>query len=391
MISTIPTLSHMLSSDTLSRVRERAPWLHKQLPEIEREGRVSPAVIDALRDDGCLRLAVPARYGGSDLSLPQALAVVEELARVDGTLGWLVGQVALSQVVFGYLPVATTAEIYADGPDVYAAGAAASKGRAVWDRDAWRVSGRWPLVSGAPHAAWIYLQCHVVEDASAGPVVEGVPRLHAVVFPAGEVRIIETWHGLGLRGSESHDVHVSGARCPADRSCDLAGEPVVASAVGRVAAPAQAGLVAAAVATGTAGAAIEAILALATQKRPAFSTRRLSASPLFQDAIGEAYVELNAARSLLYSQVTAADAGTTAHDPQEMAALRAVAPKVAELAWRVVDTAFALGGSSSVAEGSPLARRLRDARSVGQHVTLGRGFYGRVGALRAGATASAEL
>lgn len=375
------------TSDVLDRIADRAPWLVRRIAAVEREGRVPDDVLAALREDGCLRLAVPAAHGGADLSLPQVVAVVEALARIGGTLGWIVGQIVLAQVVFAYLPAATVAEIYAGGPDVYAAGAAAAKGRAAPADGGWRVSGRWPLVSGCTRADWIYLQCAVVDEGAADAPAETIPRLRAVLFPAHEVRIIESWHGLGLRGSESHDVHVSAAACPAARSCDLAGEPGGAGAIARVAAPAQAGLVAAAVQTGIAAAALDAILELATRKRPAFSTSRLSAQPLFQDAVGEAFCTLSAARALLFGEVLAADAGTRRDDTR----LRAVAPQVAGLAWQVVDSAYTLGGSSSVYDGSALQRCLRDARSVGQHATLGRGFYGRVGARRAGAQPSAAL
>lgn len=373
-------------SHVLDRVAERAPWLAQRVAEVEGTRRVPDDVLDALRADGCLRLAVPAAYGGADLSLPQIVAVVEALARIGGTLGWIAGQVALAQAVLTYLPVDAVDELYAAGPDLYVAGAAAAKGRVARADGGWRVSGRWQLVSGCPRASWIYVQCVVAADDPAGAQDGAIPQLRAVLLPAAEVRIIETWNGVGLRGSESHDVHVKGATCPARHTCDLTGSPIVDATIARVAAPAQAGLVAAAVQTGIAASAVDAVLDLATRKRPAFSTRRLSEQPLFQDALGEAFCTLAAARSLLFAEVAAADAG-----PHDETVLRAVAPQVATLAAQVVDGAYTLAGSSSVPDGSVLARCLRDARSVSQHATLGRGFYGRVGALRAGAPPDGAL
>lgn len=384
----------LCATPALDAVRELAPLLRRATAEMEERERLSDDVLGALRDAGCLRLAVPAAYGGQDLSLPQVLAVLEDLSATHGTLGWMMGQVVLAQAVFAYLPETTVAELYADGPDVYAAGAAAAKGRATAVDGGWRVSGRWPLVSGSWHAAWVYLQC-AVADATELPGGEGhIPQLRTMLLARDEVRIIETWHGLGLRGSASHDVHARAVLCPQARSCDLTGEPTFRTAMMRVPVAAQAGLVAAAVMTGIACGALDAIVALSAQKRPAFSTRRLAQSALMQDALGDAYTTLLSARWLLHGVVRDADGRATEGGPadeEHVTELRAVGPRVAELAWRAIDCAYALGGSSSVPAGSLLGRRLRDARSVSQHVTLGRGFYGRLGALRAGADASREL
>jgi alkylation response protein AidB-like acyl-CoA dehydrogenase len=369
------------------RVRDLAPWLLKRSAEHQQTGTVAQDVVDALREAGCLRLVAPACHGGAELGLPEAVAVIETLARADGTLGWLIGQVTLAHAVIGYLPEQTIAEIYAPGPDRFLAGAAAAKGRASWAHGAWRVSGRWPLVSGVAHAEWLYLQCIVVRDGKWPPPEDQVPEMRTMLVPAHEARIIPTWRGLGLRGSGSDDVHLSGASCPAEHSCDLIGEPTLRTASARVPVRTQAGLVAAAFMLGTAGAAIDAIGALAANKRPAFSTRRLAESPRFQEALGEAYVTLGAARALLYSRVRSADEQAAGGDPiapAEEALLRATGPKVAELATSVVDTAYGLGGSTSVSDASALQRHLRDARSIGQHATLSTGYYGAVGAFAAG-------
>jgi alkylation response protein AidB-like acyl-CoA dehydrogenase len=381
-------LDELADSDVAQRVRELAPWLSRRADAIERAGEVPADVVTALRDAGCLRLVVPARHGGADLSLSQVVTVVEAVTRASGTLGWLVGQVALAHAVISYLPVETIAAIYDGGPDVFAAGAAAAKGRAVWTGEAWQVSGRWPLVSGIAHAEWLYLQCVVAREGEPWAAQDVAPDLRTVVVPASRVRVIPTWHGLGLRGSGSHDAHLSVELCPPELTCDLLGPPAVVTASGRIPVRTQAGLVAAAFMTGTAGAALDAIAALASQKRPSFSTRRLAESPRFQRALGDAYATLCAARSLLATHLAAAEPGAAGGGPvgaEEETLLRAVGPKVAELAGSVIDVAYALGGSSSVSDASPLQSRLRDGRSISQHATLSAGYYGALGALAAGA------
>src|SRR5215470_1404532 len=115
-------LDELADSVIGGRVRELAPDLARRSAQIEQAGEVPAEAIDLLREAGCLRLVVPARFGGADLTLAQAAAVIETLTRADGTVGWLVGQVTLAHSVIAYLPAATAAAIYAGGPDVYAAG-----------------------------------------------------------------------------------------------------------------------------------------------------------------------------------------------------------------------------------------------------------------------------
>jgi NADH dehydrogenase FAD-containing subunit len=74
-----------------------------------------------------LRMHVPTEYGGDDLTLSQALDVIEELARADGSTGWtrMIGSDA--PALFACLPRTTFDAVYADGPDVIGAGATAPK------------------------------------------------------------------------------------------------------------------------------------------------------------------------------------------------------------------------------------------------------------------------
>ncbi|HWF74185.1 MAG TPA: acyl-CoA dehydrogenase family protein [Solirubrobacteraceae bacterium] len=370
------------AGELLALVRERAD-------EVERAGLLGPELLEALAGAGCLRMAVPARHGGEDLSLGEVLAVVETLAQADAAVAWTVGQVALSQVMLGYLPEAAREQIYADTPDALVAGAAAPKGRAERIDGGWRVSGQWPLVSGCEHARWIFLQCVAVEDRQVMTDAGGLPRMRMVVLPAGEVEIVRTWDAVGLRGTGSHDVRVSHVVAPEGLTAELAAGAPAGAAILRVAPPAQGGTFVAATLAGIGAGALSTVRELAAGgKRSAFSPTPLAESPLFGLELGDATITLEAARGLLVSEVERADA--LARDGRVLAAsdrarLRAAAVKVAALAVGVIDTAYTLAGSSSLYTRSPLQRRLRDAHAATQHFTVGRELYSAHGALLAGA------
>ncbi|MGH3189861.1 MAG: acyl-CoA dehydrogenase family protein [Streptosporangiaceae bacterium] len=382
---------------TLTRVHDISPVIAKRSEEIEQARRVPADLLDMLLQAGCLRMGTPAGHGGDDLPLPAVLRVIEALAEADGSVSWIVGQAFIAQVIFGYFPAATVDEIYAARPDIIGAGAVAPKGRAVRQRDGWRITGQWPFASGCLDASWIYLQCLVASE-SGEPCMrpDGIPEFRMAIFPARKIRILDTWHVMGLRGTGSHDVRVTRGHCPNDRACAFTAEPSPSGSLRlRIHGRDQGGLVIAATALGIARGALDELAQLAGTKRPAFSRQRLSESPVFQDRLGEAHMTLRAARALLYAEAESAWATTVMRGEPltalERGAIRAVGPAVVSLAVQVTDTAHKLAGGSAIYEGAALQRRLRDVHTASAHFSAGRTFYEAVGALLAGQPSGESL
>ncbi len=379
---------------TLQAAQGLVPWVAQMAAEVEAAGGLGPELRAALGAAGCLRMAVPERFGGGDLALSETLAVLRTLATADGAVAWAVGQIALSQVMLAFLPAPSCEQIFGEHPDVLAAGAAAPKGRAAPDQEGWRITGRWPLVSGCLHARWIFLQCVVVADRQLRIEPDGLPAMRMAVLPAHAVEIVRTWDAVGLRGTGSHDVCADHVPCPAPYTAVLA-EGVAADArILRVPPTAQGGTYVAATLCGLAEAALADARAVAAGgKRAAFAPRRLADSPLFQATLGEAAVDARAAWSLLQGEVgraeRLADAGPLG--PAERARLRAAAVRSAALAAGVVDTAFRLAGSSALYDRSPLQRRLRDTRAALAHFTVSPDLYTPHGAILAGAEVDPAL
>ncbi|HEU4423517.1 MAG TPA: acyl-CoA dehydrogenase family protein [Pilimelia sp.] len=369
--------------ETLSSVRELSGVIAKRAEEIENSRQLPGDLVAALTATGCFRMLAPARHGGDELPMSRALPVMAELAKADPSVGWVVGQVALSQLIVGCCPPRAVDEAYAGGPDLLAAGAVAPKGRASANGDGWRVSGQWPFVTGCAHASWFYLNCVEMAGRNLGRTPDGMPQTRIVLLPASDVVIEDTWRVVGLRGTGSSDVRVSGVAVPAYRGFTLTpGDPAAAVAAARIA---RSSLIIAAVVTGIAEGALDDILALAGGgKRPALSAQRLSRSPLFQDRLGEAHMLLRSAKALLAEQARDSDDLDAESSPRQRAELRATAAQVTGMASQVVDAAYTLGGGSALYDTSPLQRRLRDMRAATQHFVAGRQSYQALGALLVG-------
>lgn len=354
----------------------------------ESERQLPDDLLKTLAAAGCLRLVAPREHGGDELGLPDVLAVVTELAKADGSVGWVIGQAAMAQLVLSRFPRPTIDAVYAAGCDVLGAGAAAPKGKARRDEQGWRVSGKWPFASGIGHASWFYGQC-----VAFGPGVpegtDGVPQTRVALLWPDEYLVEDTWHSTGLRGTGSHHVVVHRLDCPDERTAVLSGStPTLDRPAYRVPAVEYSGMVVAACGVGIAAGAIEEIVALAVGgKRPSFSTRSLAESPVFQDRLGGAVLELASARALLDTLSgllhAHAEAGTDP-GPGERAFVRGGCHHIAATVTRAVDTAHALAGGSGAYTGSPTERRLRDVHTLTQHATTARESVKLLGATRVG-------
>ena len=369
-------------SATLDAVRELAPRISERSEQIERERRIPQVLLGQLTEAGCFRMMTPRGYGGDELPLPEIIEIVTELARADAAVGWCIGQHCSAQLILADFPGSAIAEVFAGGPDVVVAGATAPKGRALWTGDGWRVSGRWPFVSGCQWASWLYVTCRTVED----PTDPDRPPVVMALVPAAQARIEDTWTVAGLAGTGSHDIVVQ-ASCPPVRCRELDPRDGLPAAE-------PGALLVAAVTLGIAQRALDEIVTVAVAgKRPAFSPDALAAAPLFQHGLGGADMTVRAAAALLRTQTADVWRAITAGQPLDevgRARAYATAATVTAMARQATSEAYAMGGGSAVYTVNPLQRALRDIHAGAQHMLNGPHMVTRLGTALVAAAAHVE-
>lgn len=385
-----------MTTPVLERVTALAPGISKRAEEVEQARRLPLDLLDDLTQAGCFRMGLPRSHGGEELGIGEIIRVIEVLSWADGGVGWTVMIGGFTPELFAFLPRERFDALYAAGPDLIGGGTFAPKGLAVTVDGGYRASGRWPFASGSEHCSWLMAHCVVLgADGSLLPGPKGLPAMRAVVLPAEAFQIVDTWHVSGLRGTGSHDLVLEETFVPADQTMDILGEAGLPDPLFRIPVLGKSALYVSAVGVGIAAGALEEVQALAAGgKRPAFTTQRLAENPLFQHRLGEADANLRAARALLYAEADAAWAAAVEErplSPLERARLRATGAHVTALATSVVDTAYSLGGGTSVYNSCPLQRRLRDIHTVTQHAGVAPTSYATVGAGLAGEELSAIL
>jgi alkylation response protein AidB-like acyl-CoA dehydrogenase len=367
-------------------VRELAPELSRRAAEIEAARELPADLLDRLRAAGCFRMFVPPSHGGYGADPRTGLAVLEALARADGSTGWTVMIGAETPHLLAMLPRDRFDTLYTQGPDVVVAGGFAPQGRAELADGGYRVTGRWAFASGSRHADWIFGNCVLTGDGRLLPGPDGQPaQLRSMLLPADRVRVEDTWHSLGLRGTGSHDVVIDSVHCPAEQSFDLfTGTPCVPGP-GFVAPLSQFVLHLGAVAVGIAQGALDDMVALLdTGRQRLYARQSLADSPAFRERLGRADLTVRAARALLRSLADDLLRAAGAGDQGAVDALRprisASLPWVTEAATDAVDACYRAAGGGAARDSSPLQRRFRDIHTFSQHAAAAEGWLGNNGA-----------
>ena len=336
----------------------------------EADRRVAPEVMGALRGSGLLTLGLPKVYGGHQLDPLTIFEAIRRVSRGDASAGWVMMVVVTTGSEAAAMGPEMAAEVYAGGSKV-AAGVTAPMGKATRVDDGYRISGRWGYGSGIDHVDWMVGGCLVMGDA--GPEVVGSqPRILLAYFPRDEVRLEDTWHVLGVRGSGSHHWSVQDVFVPSGRTTELGGARVIESPEYTFPVFGYLAMGIAAVALGTARRALDEFIDLAAGKKMAGSSRTLAERNSVQSIVATAEARVDSA--LAYIRATLGEAWDSASElgeaslPQR-AVLRLACTHAVGEAAAVVSTLHVQAGGASLYDGV-LQRCFRDVHTATQHLMV---------------------
>lgn len=352
-----------------------ATWadLWPRMAGLERPAADAPALDDhvlLLEQAGVLGALVPDELGGYGLDAPAGLAVIEDLAYLNGSLGWL-AFVGMTGGMFSVELPADGARAIWEHSHPLIAYAGASNGVLTKDDDGdYRLSGSWHMASGVTNAAWVALGCKVDDGQPSATAVALVPATSCHVGPL--------WSPIGLPGTGTAPVSVESAVVRGDHvTFDLRDDDANRFRRRyRVLVPSAIAAVGVGIAMGCLDATAEH---LAQEPRPEVGSRRAD-SDRVQHELGVHYANVLAARSLLHDAT--AEVWQLAHNGKdyglELAARqRLAASHAANVAADAAEAMSRLAGVSAVTIGTSTSARWLEARTVLANVSV-RDLYYRV-------------
>ncbi|MFO0563006.1 MAG: acyl-CoA dehydrogenase family protein [Polyangiales bacterium] len=372
----------------LAQVRGLSTNAEQRAARSEQQRSLVSSWVEQIRESDLLRMCVATELGGLEASMATQLAVFEEAAKIDGSLGWCVMIAAIhNAMACGYLPDEGARELFGAGVMPICAGLIMPSGVARPVEGGYEISGRWGFGSGSRAADW-FVASAIIEgsDRSSGP-----PAIVHGFVERASVTIEDTWVVSGLRGTGSEHYCVQRAFVPARRTfafphaAPLRGGALFDLPVLAMVAPGHAGA-----ALGIAARALdEVVLAAKLRVHPA-TRHRHSESATFVRELGRQRARLHAARLAALDGLERAERCVRdgrALSTDEWTAVRLAVTYATDVAADVVTFAYRNAGSSALFDSHPLQRCLRDIFAATQHIAATEDAYDFAGRAMTGEVA----
>jgi len=388
MTSTAPRRTTAASTDPgplagpslLAIARSLESLIREHAEQAERDRTLPPALVDALYEAGVFRTFLPRELGGLEVDPVEWLDMVEELSRVDASVGWL----AMINAGGTRLKAEVMRDLLAEkGRWISASNLARVGGVARRVEGGYRISGRWPFASGCPHSDFMF-GISLLHDDAGEPATksdDGQPLTVSAVWPMAQAHILDTWDGLGLRGTGSHDVVIEDLFVPDHM---ISGGPTDRPYPGPLYRAQFLFMAHAAHALGIARCAVDAFVALCNRP-PAPGSRRQSSlgrTQMHHVAVGKADALIRAARAFAWDATARAYRAAVEEGEVPLAARILLGESMifAVNAGKVaVDLVYEASGAGGVYRGTTLERCFRDMHTAAQHIIVTENRYESVG------------
>ncbi len=356
--------------EALARVRALLPEIASIDESSEAERHVSDAVVEKLRASGLFGIVMPKNLGGSELGFADLVRVTSEIGTVSGSAAWVYGVLAGHSWLINLFPDQAQSEIMSD-PTTLIGTVFRLGGEVVEEGDGYRLTGgNGRFCSGIDYANWV-----IIGNAVKKPDGKMEPRFFVV--PKSDIKIVDDWHTMGMRGTGSRSIRIDSTFIPAHRSCSLAdmlsgsspGSQVHRGAIYRMPFSDLAPF-------SIIGAPLGMARGMVRRFAAGLGDKLAGSNPLFvaeQSAtlarIAEVAAEIDAAHALVISDAEMVDRAT---DPAEISALqRSQIPRnwawAAQRARHAANRIFEVSGGSAIYNGSEMQRMFRDLNSGSQH------------------------
>ncbi|SFP99384.1 acyl-CoA dehydrogenase family protein [Parafilimonas terrae] len=191
--------------------------LRKYAAVADEKSVLQPEQLKLMYKYGWFKIFVPKKYNGLAMNLPEALLLEEQLAYIDGSLGWTITLCAGANLFVGYIDKKIAKQIFSR-QKVCLGGSGAASGKASITDDGFIVNGFWKYATGAPHLTHFTANCTIEKNGK--PVLDKnqQPLIQSFFFKRSEVKVIEDWNTPGLKATAGHSFFVENLYVPKERS-----------------------------------------------------------------------------------------------------------------------------------------------------------------------------
>lgn len=189
---------------------EEIDVLRCDVQHAEQLGELTASQLNIIYREKWFNMYVPPAYGGLGLDLPSAVQLIEKLAWVDGSIGWVVTLCSGANLFIGYLDNTQLPLFFSDDKACFA-GSGASTGTARAVKDGYIINGKWKYATGSAHATAFTANCLITDE-------EGLtkPETSSFIFKSDAITIGKDWNGIGMKATSSNSFYVNNLFVPAE-------------------------------------------------------------------------------------------------------------------------------------------------------------------------------
>lgn len=189
----------------------------------EQNGILTKKQMDVIYRNHLFNMFVPEEFGGLGFDLVKGLLLEEELAHIDGSLGWTVTLCAGANMFVGYID-GFLAKMIFQSPRVCFGGSSEIKGIAREVKEGYIINGEWDYIVGLPHCTILTANCQIERKGELLYDATGAPVYKSFFFFPKEVEIIDDWKSIGLVASASHSFRIKQLKIEENRSFAIQSE-----------------------------------------------------------------------------------------------------------------------------------------------------------------------
>ncbi|AYA63392.1 acyl-CoA dehydrogenase family protein [Alteromonas sp. RKMC-009] len=349
----------------LTEIRSRAN-------EFEEQRFISQDIIDGLKKIGVYRAFVPKKFGGLEVSPIDFLLLIEEIAKSDGSTGW-VASFGMNPAYLAALPEHTAQQIWKDSPDIVFAGGIFPATPSSEENGLYTVNGRWKFASGCMSADYLGVGIKPSND-------EKLPRM-AVLRP-GQVKIEKTWDVHGMAGTGSFDLVVENQHVAHDWTFVRGGMPTIKSPFFTYPSLALAAQVLSVNQLGLAREALNIIRKVGSRNKTVTGAPSIGDREYAQIDIAKAEAKVLAARAFFYNathELWTHILKTGESDDNLTNAVRLATTNVARECASAIQTVYRILGMAGIYRDQTMSRIFRDSQVITQHAFMGEFTYQNAG------------
>ena len=354
-----------------------AEVVRREADACEEARTLSAPVVGAMWSSGLMSLFNPFDAGGQEPSFVEMIETWIDMARLDGSFGWIgIANLPSAAAVAAYLPADGFAEVFtAHDNQVTLGGQFFPNGSGSTVDGGYQLTGAWNFGSGTGHSQYVAAGFMPTVDGELVWASEGVPELRVAILPRAQITFTDGWHVQGLKGTGSYDYEVTDVFVPEARTFPLftrqprrGSSPAFRMGLLAITAAGHAGW-----ALGVSRGMLDDVTELAASKVRMGDASSLAGKATFQAGLARHECMWRAARLLVEDTFGTVEARVAAGEdlsPTMRADQRAAAVYATDCSRQVAEWAHLAAGTTAIREGNRLERAFRDLYTGSQHAFI---------------------